>query len=129
MTKTDVVALVACMMVTAAGCSEDDDTSGGTTSSGTGGSGGTGTGGTGTAGTGNGGTGTGGTSTGGTGGTGTGGSVSALCPTPLPSSWIFCDDFESSDPVADRYFEFGEDDGDFQRMTTEAHSGGHAMEV
>ncbi len=119
--------MVTCALLAAvAGCSGDDETAGGETGTGGTGTGGTGTGGTGTGGTGTGGTGTGGT---GTGGTGTGGTVSALCPNPLPSSWIFCDDFESSDPVADRYFEFGDDDGDFQRVGTEAHSGSHSMEV
>lgn len=134
MTRLQMTAAVACALLLAApGCSDDDsDPGGGTTVTATGsgatGAGGTGTGGTSAGGTGGTGTGTGGTGTG-AGGTGTGGSVGQLCPDPLPASWIFCDDFESSDPVADRYFEFGDDDGDFQRVDTESNSGSHSMEV
>jgi hypothetical protein len=60
---------------------------------------------------------------------GAGGAPGALCPSPLPSSWIFCDDFESAGAVADRYFEYDDNGGDFVPVSSEAHSGSHSMQV
>jgi len=57
-----------------------------------------------------------------------GGGEAGTCPEPLPESWIFCDDFEEGS-VAERYFEFGDNDGDFRRVDTEANSGDYCMEV
>lgn len=113
-------------------CGGDDESgtpTGGTTVTTDGGTGGAATGVGGSGGTG--GTATGSGGLGGQGGTTSqgGGAVGELCPDPLPASWIFCDDFESSDPVADRYFEFGDDDGDFARVATESMSGSHSMET
>ncbi len=58
-----------------------------------------------------------------------GSALSALCPSPLPESWIFCDDFESGDPSAADYLERDLADGAFGRMDSESASGTYAMEV
>ncbi len=72
----------------------------------------------------------GGMSTGGGANTGSGGGPSTAngCPVPLPADWLFCDDFEAPD-VASRYFEYGDDEGDFVRSTEQAASGSYAMQV
>lgn len=43
------------------------------------------------------------------------------------SAWIFCDDFESGTPVADRYFEYNDDEGDFVPVEGEGWAGGTAL--
>jgi hypothetical protein len=53
----------------------------------------------------------------------------ALCPSPLPTSWIFCEDFESSTALAQVFFEYNDTKGAFSRVATQGASGTHAMEA
>lgn len=57
-----------------------------------------------------------------------GASAAATCPAALPPGWLFCDDFEQPD-VGARYFEYGDDEGDFVRSSEQAASGNYAMQV
>jgi hypothetical protein len=113
-----------CAALALAGCGSSDDGSNGTSTGGTS-SGGTSSGGTSSGGTSSGGAG--GTSTGGTGGIG--GSSSLGCPSPLPSEWIFCEDFETIGDTTDVFFEHEDNDGDFVVETGEAASGSRALHV
>jgi len=54
---------------------------------------------------------------------------SGVCPSPLPASWIFCDDFEGGDPDASNYFERNFRDGAFRRTMAQSVSGSYSMEV
>ncbi len=51
------------------------------------------------------------------------------CPDPMPSGWIFCEDFERGHVPADVFFEHNDNDGDFRVVDTDGHSGTHAMEA
>lgn len=42
---------------------------------------------------------------------------------------IFCDDFESTDPLGNRYFGYDPDDGEFIRMAGAGRNGSHGMRV
>jgi hypothetical protein len=68
------------------------------------------------------------TSTDGGGASGGSSGGAVTCPATLPSGWLFCDDFEKPD-VASRYFEYGDDEGDFVRTTDQAASGQYSMQV
>ncbi len=45
--------------------------------------------------------------------------------------WLFCDDFESSDPLvtSGRYFEYDDNDGDFRVVDNVGVQGTRGMEV
>ncbi|HEB62892.1 MAG TPA: hypothetical protein ENJ07_00255 [Gammaproteobacteria bacterium] len=51
------------------------------------------------------------------------------CPSPLPESWIFCDDFEAGEPNSNTYFELNLNSGNFHLTTDQSASGNHSMEV
>lgn len=111
-----------------------DDGSGGGDGSGAGDGDGSDDGGTGDGGSGDDGGGSGddgGTGTGdggsGDGGTGDGGGEVAGCPDPLPSGWIFCEDFEDLADPATRFFEYDDAGGDFVVVDDEGASGTHSM--
>lgn len=50
----------------------------------------------------------------------------ATCPDPLPQGWIYCEDFESSDPVAN-FFDYVDADGNFVPSYEGAASGVGSM--
>ncbi|MEZ4220643.1 MAG: hypothetical protein R3B13_06900 [Polyangiaceae bacterium] len=60
---------------------------------------------------------------------GSAGSTQQACPSPLPSDWIFCEDFESVTDTKQVFFEHNDDDGDFKVVSGEGTSGTHALEA
>lgn len=50
------------------------------------------------------------------------------CANPPPGT-IFCDDFESEEPLGNRYFGYDDDDGDFIRMKGVGRNGSAGMRV
>src|SRR5436190_23848670 len=47
----------------------------------------------------------------------------------VPEGTIFCDDFESAAPLADRYFEYDDNDGDFVRVQKAGRNESAGMRV
>jgi hypothetical protein len=66
----------------------------------------------------------------GSGGGNTGGAAATqACPSPLPSDWIFCEDFENIPDTKKVFFEHNDDSGDLRVVSGEGSSGTHALEA
>ncbi|MCA9666524.1 MAG: hypothetical protein KC503_13075 [Myxococcales bacterium] len=51
------------------------------------------------------------------------------CPSPLPSGWIFCEDFESIGDPKQVFYEFNDNNGNFRVVDTEGASGTHSLQM
>ncbi len=60
---------------------------------------------------------------------GSGGTAQQGCPSPLPSDWIFCEDFENISDTKKVFFEHNDDNGDLKVVSGEGVSGTHALEA
>lgn len=57
------------------------------------------------------------------------GQGASLCPSSLPTGWIFCEDFETTTDPSSVFFEYDDDDGEFVIVDGEGASGTHSMQV